>query len=694
MSVADEIKGRLDIVDYIQRYVPLKRAGRSFKAPCPFHNEKTPSFVVNPDRQSWRCFGSCAEGGDVIKFAQKLHGWSFTEALQELGKLTGVEVRPRTPEQVTQDDRMDVLRGLMHTAMDAYHNALLDLQSDDAAAVRHYVYEKRGLTLDTISQFKIGYAPPGWTHMLDHLKTLGYSDDQALEVGLAIKNEDSGRIYDRFRNRLMIPIRDERGRVTGFGARALAAEDNPKYLNSPQTPLFDKSRTLFGLDAAKQVIRDTETAVIVEGYMDAIQAHQAGFKNVVAQMGTAMTETQIRLLTRSAKKIILALDSDAAGQNATRRSLETARATLAEDFSGRLSVDIRVLQIPGAKDPDDLIRETPDRWRELVEQALPIADYVIEMETRHLPPNATVQEREAIARSLLPLLLASEDQLYTRDNLQKLALRLRIREQDLLAWGNEQEKIERAKAPRKPAAPPPAAAPPMPPADLEPLPPPPDWDSDAEWSAPVVTPAAPRKAADIRESGLELQCLRLVVREPMAYYAVNRKLRELAKDNRDLMEDALADWNADDFNHSDLRALMAEFLTALAQDELEPLDYLRLRADYALQISLDVILADDLMGMRNRVRESHVADMQQVWDRNRRTVEAVNAQEQLIEKALRLRARRLQREREDLVFLQMDALNQNDDDLLMRCTRNVKMLNQAQQLLDAELRQFASRLRD
>jgi hypothetical protein len=305
-----------------------------------------------------------------------------------------------------------------------------------------------------------------------------------------------------------------------------------------------------------------------------------------------------------------------------------------------------------------------------------------------------VQEREAIARSLLPLLLASEDQLYTRDNLQKLALRLRIREQDLLAWGSEQEKIERAKAPRKPAAPPPAAAPPMPPAELEPLPPPPDWESDAEWSAPVVTPAAPRKAADIRESGLELQCLRLVVREPMAYYAVNRKLRELAKDNRDLMEDALADWNADDFNHSDLRALMAEFLTALAQDELEPLDYLRLRADYALQISLDVILADDLMGMRNRVRESHVADMQQVWDRNRRTVEAVNAQEQLIEKALRLRARRLQREREDLVFLQMDALNQNDDDLLMRCTRNVKMLNQAQQLLDAELRQFASRLRD
>ena len=230
---------------------------------------------------------------------------------------------------------------------------------------------------------------------------------------MAVKNE-AGRVYDRFRNRLMIPIRDDRGRVVGFGARALDPEDNPKYLNSPQTALFDKSHTLFGLDTGKTAIRDSETVVIVEGYMDAIQAQQAGFKNVVAQMGTALTETQLKLVTRFAKKIILSLDSDAAGQSATMRSLETARATLQADYSGRLSVDMRVLQIPGAKDPDDLIRETPERWTELVANALPVADYVIEVEMATLPPNASVQEREAVARRLLPILLASENNLYNQ----------------------------------------------------------------------------------------------------------------------------------------------------------------------------------------------------------------------------------------------------------------------------------------
>ncbi len=295
MSVADEIKARIDIVDYVQKFVPLKRAGKTWKAPCPFHNERTPSFVVNPDTQSWRCFGQCAEGGDVLSFAMKRNGWSFGEALQELGKLAGVEVEKQSPEQRQNSERLDMLRGLMHTAADAYHNALLDAKVEGQPDVLRYTREKRGFSDTTITTFKIGYAPPGWTHMLDHLKTLGYSEADVIEVGLALKNEDSGRVYDRFRNRLIIPIRDERGRVIGFGARALAAEDNPKYLNSPQTALFDKSRTLFGLDTAKTSIRESEVAVIVEGYMDAIQAHQAGFKNVVAQMGTAMTETQLRL---------------------------------------------------------------------------------------------------------------------------------------------------------------------------------------------------------------------------------------------------------------------------------------------------------------------------------------------------------------------------------------------------------------
>jgi DNA primase len=298
MSVTDEIKSRLDIVNYIQQFVPLKKAGRSYKACCPFHNEKTPSFVVNPETQTWRCFGSCAEGGDLFSFAQKYHGWAFPEALQELGKLAGVEVQQQSAGQKQQAERLDALRGLMQAAADYYSDQL-----QYAGDVMQYVQARRGFNDETIQIYGIGYAPEGWQTTLDYLTQLGYAEDDIVEVGLA-RRSDTGRVYDYFRHRLVIPIRDERGRVIGFGARALSDEDNPKYLNSPQTVLFDKSRTLFGLDRAKRAIRDSETAVIVEGYMDVIQAHQAGFLNVVAQMGTAMTEAQLKLLApRWAKRI-------------------------------------------------------------------------------------------------------------------------------------------------------------------------------------------------------------------------------------------------------------------------------------------------------------------------------------------------------------------------------------------------------
>src|SRR5690606_14190397 len=255
---------------------------------------------------------------------------------------------------------------------------------------------KRGLSEETIMRFQIGYAPPGWHTLQEMLTGMGYSEDDLVNAGVAIRNEQ-GQVYDRFRNRLMIPIRDERGRVVGFGARALAAEDNPKYLNSPQSPLFDKSRILFGLDLAARAIRDTETAVIVEGYLDAIQAHQAGYQNVVAQMGTALTEMQLKLIApKWAKRIIMALDSDVAGQNATRRSVEVARETLHADYGGRLSVDIRILALPGAKDPDDLIREAPESWAALVDGAMPVADFLIAAETAALSEDASPQEIEAI----------------------------------------------------------------------------------------------------------------------------------------------------------------------------------------------------------------------------------------------------------------------------------------------------------
>ncbi len=688
MSAADEIKARLDVVDYIQRYVPLKRAGRSYKACCPFHAEKTPSFVVNPDRQSWRCFGQCAAGGDVISFAMRYHGWSFNEAVQELGRMVGVEVRPQTPEQRQESDRLDVLRGLMHTAADAYHRALFDLNVTGQAAVLRYAREKRGFADETLNQFKVGYAPPGWTNMLDHLKMLGYTEEQVIEVGLAVRNDETGRVYDRFRNRLMIPIRDERGRVIGFGARALDPDDNPKYLNSPQTPLFDKSKTLFGLDAARTPIREQGTAVIVEGYMDAIQAHQAGFKNVVAQMGTAMTETQLRLLTRSstaAKRIILALDADAAGQSATRRSLETARQTLQSDWAGRLSVDIRVLQIPGAKDPDDLIRESPERWSELVKAALPVAQYVIDMETAELPPNASVQQREAVARSLLPILAASEDNLYRQDNLQKLALRLRIPERDLLAWAEEQARINRTKrsqtaAPRREVSAPP---------------PPPDFPPD-ELLAEAPIPPAPARPTPVPsgDMALEIECLRMLFREPMGYYVVNRRLRELARDDEFLIRGPLADWCDEDFSQPETRAVMGLFTAGMQQDDEDFMDFVQRQAGISLKPHLDVILADDFSRLQNRFGEGVRADLTSIWTHNRRIIEAADPVAILIEKALRLRIKRLQREREELCFLQIDSQQNGDIEAERHFQDQILLSIRAKGLIEAELQKQLAALRE
>lgn len=648
MSVVDDIKSRLDIVQYISRTVPLKRAGRVYKACCPFHSEKTPSFTVDPQRQSWRCFGACATGGDVFTFAMRQQGWTFGETLQELGKLTGVEVKPRTPQQAERDTQLERLRGLMKSTAEYYHERLLDATNAEAVKTLDYARRKRGLTDETIQRFMIGYAPPGWGGALDTFKALGYSEDDLLEIGVATRN-DSGRVYDRFRNRLMIPIRDERGRVVGFGARALAAEDNPKYLNSPQTPLFDKSRLLFGLDLAGNEIRQSETVVIVEGYLDAIQAHQAGYTNVVAQMGTALTDTQLKLVApRWAKRIILALDSDAAGQNATMRSLEVARQTLQADYGGKLSVDVRILTVPGAKDPDDLIREQPDSWAALVDAALPVADYVIAMETADISPKASLQEREAVARRLLPLLNASESDLYKKDNLQKLAMKLRIAERDLLAWAGEQDILAALKTPR-------IAEPPPMPLDDEFGAPPDDIDSE-----PVAYPSKVLATTRTSENGLERDCLRLLIMQPDLLYAINRKLRELANGDDALLGGCLNDLCLDDFSRTEYRALASVFNEALEQDDVEPVVYMRRNLEGELLYELEAIIGGDLALLQPRLRHGLSVDLETVVQVVARSTMPLDAVMDATGKMLKLRLQRLQRERQEILYLQME--NETDED--------------------------------
>lgn len=675
MSVADEIKSRLDIVSYIQQTVPLKKAGRHYKACCPFHAEKTPSFVVNPETQTWRCFGACAEGGDVFSFAMKLHNWTFKDAQRELGRQVGIEVRPRSPQQQSADDHLDLLRGLLQTAAEFFHTRLLE-----NSAPLDYARRKRGFSDATLAAYGIGYAPDAWTALRDHLSALGYSDDVLVEAGLARRSE-GGRVYDYFRNRLIIPIRDERGRVIGFGARALAPDDNPKYLNSPQTPLFDKSRTLFGLDAAKRAIRDTETAVIVEGYMDAIQAHQTGFLNVVAQMGTAMTEPQLRLLVpRWARCIILALDADAAGQSATMRSLEVARAALQADYTGKLKVELRVLQIPDAKDPDDLLREDPARWQALVDAAVPVADYVIDTEIAALPADAGAQQVEALARRLLPILLASDNNQYSRENVQKLALRLvklkherrlttlAVNEHDLLAWAAEQQRVQQARPPRRFDNAPPE---------------PPDWDDQPPL--PDRAPAAPaRPVPGARrpprgETALrEAEVLRTLFDEPDAIYAVNRRLRTLAGTDPDLQRGPLRALEADDFSRSDCRALMATFQAALRQDEREPFDYLLATLDESLRATLDEIMTNALDTLRPRLQHGLGADLTVHLRRGKSTVDA---RSKVIENVLYLRHQRLKRDLGDRNTLLSDAAATDESN------RELLALTRAKSLIEIELKQ-------
>lgn len=661
MSVTDEIKSRLDIVTYIQQYVPLKKAGRYYKACCPFHSEKTPSFVVDVDRQSWRCFGACAQGGDVFGFAMKMHGWTFPEALQELGKSVGVETRTATPEQKENTARLDKLRGLLGTAAGIFHNNLLS--SKEGAFALRYAREKRAFTDATITRFQVGYSLPGWRNLLDELIQLGYEADDIVAAGLAIRN-DEGRIYDRFRNRLMIPIRDDRGRVVGFGARALAAEDNPKYMNSPQSEVFDKSHLLFGLDTAKRAIRDSGVAVIVEGYIDAIQAQQNGFENVIAQMGTALTETQLKLIApRYAKRIILALDSDAAGQNATLRSLEVARQTLQADYAGRLSVDMRVLHIPNAKDPDDFIRESPDLWRELVDNAMPMADFVIEMEAAHLTSHASLQEKQEIAMRVLPILTATENDLYKQDNLQRLAMRLRVQERDLLAWAQEYRRNQ--PAPRKPPTertPTPARTdsdePEMAPLDVDSMAPP-EGDYDDVTVNPVPMPRRPKAPLEV---SLESYCLRMLFAQPELYYHINRKLRELAGTFSEMVTGPLSDFGVDDFTGSDYRALMQMFKLAIRQDELSVIEFMLENLDYTLRMSFERLMRGETEHIRERMKDRFIGEMEAAWKHvEQRVLPLVDFSVEFINKALRLRLERLQRERVELQYLQVDAAPEDND---------------------------------
>jgi len=399
-----EIKSKLPVVDVVGETVALKRAGTIHKGLCPFHAEKTPSFIVTPDRETWHCFG-CGEHGDIFTFVMRRDGLDFREALGRLAEKAGVEL---SEHSAREDRHRRRLRETLEAAVAWYRE--VHLQASQAERARTYLAE-RGLSDATLERFTVGYAPNTWDALTKRLRGKGFTDAELIGAGLASPSTRGG-VYDRFRGRIIIPIRDASGRAIGLGGRILPDAEGPKYLNSPATPLFDKSRMLYGIDLAKGAIRRGKLAVIVEGYTDVMAAHQAGFENVVASLGTALTQGQVELANRYADAVALAYDVDLAGETATQRGL-------IEELQGVVS-KVRVIRIPAGKDPDELIRTDPDGWRRAVADAAELLPYFMQRAAAEVDMRQA-QGRSGYTRRMLDLLRRLPDRVERDSYVPQLA---------------------------------------------------------------------------------------------------------------------------------------------------------------------------------------------------------------------------------------------------------------------------------
>lgn len=459
-DAVDQVRERTDIVEVIGQHVTLRKAGRNFKGLCPFHQEKTPSFIVFPETQTFHCFG-CGVGGDVFNFVMQFERVDFREALQTLAQRAGVtleQAAPPPPEVVERHARLYELN-----ARAASFYAWVLWNSPHGAPGRELL-ERRGVDRATAERFQLGFAPDRWDALLTWMLKRGATQEEVVAAGLATQRDDGGA-YDRFRNRLMFPIRDREGRVVGFGGRALG-DAQPKYLNTAQTAIFDKGKILYALDLAQDAIRRTHEVVVVEGYMDAIAAHQHGFENVVASMGTALTEEQVKQIRRGVDRIILALDADAAGQMATLRGLDVLRESLGEAdrpvldarglvrFERTLKADIRIAPLPEGQDPDDLIRRDPDAWRAAVAEAKPLLDFYIDAVIGDTPPTDPREKSELVDR-IGPVVREIGDEVVRAHYVAEVSRRLGLPEHVILrARPAPSRRIRREDAyrPRRPIA--------------------------------------------------------------------------------------------------------------------------------------------------------------------------------------------------------------------------------------------------
>jgi len=405
MSVIDEVKQRTDIIEVIGQYTTLTKAGRTFRALCPFHSEKHPSFFVYPEQQSWHCFGACNTGGDVFSFLMKKENINFGDALRLLAEKAGITIPSRFKPEEDKEEKEELYQ-VNEAATQYFHNLLLN--SPAAEKARHYV-ASRGFSPQAVADFQLGFSLDSWESLKQYLLEKGYTESVLLTTGLVVETEN-GRTHDRFRGRLMFPIHDAKGHTLGFGARALD-DSLPKYLNSPQTSTFDKSNILYGINLATAAIRQQDMAVIVEGYIDVITAHQNGITNIVASMGTSITENQVSTLKKLTRNLVLALDADTAGEEAMLRGV---------NYENTLDTEVRVIVLPAGKDPDDVIKEDTEIWRQLVKESLPVVDYTFNTVVSKLDLT-TARDKSLAREKLLPIVAEIEDTTRQTHYLGKLA---------------------------------------------------------------------------------------------------------------------------------------------------------------------------------------------------------------------------------------------------------------------------------
>ena len=420
-NTIDEVKNRLDIIDVIGGYIKLEKAGRNYRASCPFHSEKTPSFMVSQERQLWRCFG-CNRGGSIFDFVMEIEGVEFGDALKILAQRAGVELKRIDPKIKTERTKLYEICNLANSFFIKQFQA-----SSTGKKMKDYLL-KRGLKEEIINDWQIGYAPNDWQSLLNFLNSRGYSDEDIFKAGLVIKsdkNESKNKYYDRFRDRIMFPIRDINETVVGFTGRENPNNPNEKmgkYINTPNTLIYDKSRILYGLDKAKNHIRNNDLCILVEGQTDVIMSHQAGFANTVASSGTALTEEQLKIIKRYTKNLATAFDMDSAGEMATKKGVN-----LALEFG----FNAKVISLPDNKDPADYIKKNPSSWSKSVNNAEYLIEFYLKSVFSKNNPD-TMEGKKEISKEILPIIKKIDNSVEQYHWIQELSNRLMVQESVLI----------------------------------------------------------------------------------------------------------------------------------------------------------------------------------------------------------------------------------------------------------------------